>query len=87
MTQNPCFKNGKDCEKRCVGCKKSCLNYVAWELTHQKEKENLRVKRNETCGSSEYFLSKNEKRNRNRQSKILLDRMSNKTTAPVSFVG
>ena len=31
MPKSPCFKNGKDCEDRCVGCRKTCEEWQEFE--------------------------------------------------------
>ena len=45
MTPNPCFKNGADCERRCVGCRSTCQQWLEWTDIHAKETAEIREKR------------------------------------------
>ena len=38
----PCFKNGKDCTKRKVGCRKDCEEWQQYEKRKAEYKEQLR---------------------------------------------
>ena len=69
MSVNPCYNSGKDCSRRCVGCKSTCESYIEWEKIHQKEKEELKkAKQKAYIGSSRYFYySENQKRECARQ--------------------
>lgn len=44
MTPNPCYKDGADCERRCVGCRTTCQEWQEWVIIHAKEKDELRQK-------------------------------------------
>ena len=37
MPKPPCYKNGKDCEYRCVGCRNTCEEWQLYEIEKQKE--------------------------------------------------
>ena len=38
MTKPPCWKEGKDCENRCIACQSSCEEFQAWLAIHAEEK-------------------------------------------------
>lgn len=39
MTKPPCGRDGGDCAKRCVGCRKTCSEWKEWEAVHAAEKK------------------------------------------------
>ena len=45
MTKPPCYKGGKDCPRRCVGCRAGCEEWHGWRAVHEQEKEQIRKNR------------------------------------------
>ena len=39
MTKPPCKRDGVDCTKRHVGCRKTCPEWKEWESVHAAEKK------------------------------------------------
>lgn len=61
MTPNPCYKDNKDCEHRCVGCRSTCQDWKDWEKIHAKEVAEIREKRRTDIGVC-CFLADRDKR-------------------------
>lgn len=61
MTPNPCYKDNKDCEHRCVGCRSTCQDWKDWEKIHAKEVAEIREKRRADIGVCS-FLADRDKR-------------------------
>ena len=61
MTPNPCYKDNKDCERRCVGCRSTCQDWKDWEKIHAKEVAEIREKRCADIGVC-CFLADRDKR-------------------------
>ena len=40
--QPPCYKNGKNCEKRHVGCHSTCKEYIAFKEARNSKLEDAR---------------------------------------------
>ena len=38
----PCYKDGKHCDKRTMGCHSSCKEYIEWERNRQQKLEDIR---------------------------------------------
>ena len=44
LTKAPCYKDGHDCEKRCVGCRETCDDWQKWLVIHAHETDERRQK-------------------------------------------
>ena len=42
MTKPPCWKDGKDCDRRYIACQSSCEEFQAWLAIHEAEKARER---------------------------------------------
>jgi len=62
-TQNPCYKDGVDCEKRRVGCKAGCEKWKEWLAIHDAEKEQ-EFKAKGKIIDADTFLAEQGKRKR-----------------------
>ena len=62
-TPNPCFKEGKDCEMRRVGCKAGCEEWHKWLAIHEAEKEQEFKAKGKTI-DTDTFLAEQGKRKR-----------------------
>lgn len=62
-TPNPCFNDGKDCEKRRVGCKAGCEEWHKWLAIHEAEKEQ-EFKAKGKIIDADTFLAEQGKRKR-----------------------
>lgn len=45
MTKPPCYKDGRDCERRYIGCKALCEEWHKWLVIHEDEAEMIRRKK------------------------------------------
>ena len=54
MMASPCWKDGKDCPKRSVGCHSACPDYLAFA----EERRALSEHKAEVSKRSEYFKTK-----------------------------
>ena len=61
MTPNPCFKNGADCERRCVGCRSTCQQWLEWTEIHAKETAEIREKRCADIGVCSFLADRNKR--------------------------
>ena len=44
LTNPPCYKDGIDCDRRCVGCRGTCEEWKSWVVVHAREVEERRQK-------------------------------------------
>ena len=42
MTKPPCYTDGHDCPRRCVGCRENCTDWHKWLAIHEAEKDAIR---------------------------------------------
>ena len=61
MTRPPCIVDGIECQKRRVGCRRSCEAWQKWEKLHAEEKAEIDRKRH-ADGLADGFLAEAYKR-------------------------
>ena len=61
MTHNPCYKDNRDCPRRCVGCKTTCAEWQEWLEIHAQEKADIEQKRNNDVAVDMFFADQKKR--------------------------
>ena len=61
MTPNPCYKDNRDCPRRCVGCKTTCAEWQEWLEIHAQEKADIEQKRNNDVAVDMFFADQKKR--------------------------
>jgi hypothetical protein len=61
MTKPPCYKNGKDCPLRYVGCKAECEEWHKYLAAHNEERAQINAARDKYMMAEEVLIKQTER--------------------------